>query len=179
MCFSFLFFFHIVFIINNLLHAMPCWFTLKPAFATRHANTKITTSSSAHGYSVYNAYASYNPVSRRDSELASLSSGRTDSDTMSISSMSTWVEVFLSLFSFAILLSSTWNFLSANYLTINFSLDSDGRPQRRHHHHHQSSLERKMIRANVAANNEIGSLAVSSLEQPVSCAIINRNSFIR
>lgn len=35
------------------------------------------------GYSVYNAYSSYNPVSRRDSELASLSSGRTDSDTKS------------------------------------------------------------------------------------------------
>lgn len=44
---------------------------------------------SVHGYSVYNNYAPYNPVSRRDSELASLSSGRTDSDTMSISSMST------------------------------------------------------------------------------------------
>ncbi|XP_061502273.1 axin isoform X1 [Anopheles gambiae] len=41
------------------------------------------------GYSVYTAYASYNPVSRRDSELASLSSGRTDSDTMSLSSIST------------------------------------------------------------------------------------------
>lgn len=37
--------------------------------------------------------------------------------------------------------------------------DRDGRPQRRHHHHH-SSLERKMIRENIAANNEIGSLAV-------------------
>lgn len=42
-----------------------------------------------HGYSVYTNYASYNPVSRRDSELASLSSGRTDSDTMSLSSIST------------------------------------------------------------------------------------------
>ncbi|XP_053679618.1 axin isoform X2 [Anopheles nili] len=41
------------------------------------------------GYSVYTAYASYNPVSRRDSEMASLSSGRTDSDTMSLSSIST------------------------------------------------------------------------------------------
>uniref|UniRef100_A0A182J0N8 Uncharacterized protein n=1 Tax=Anopheles atroparvus TaxID=41427 RepID=A0A182J0N8_ANOAO len=41
------------------------------------------------GYSVYTAYAPYNPVSRRDSELASLSSGRTDSDTMSHSSIST------------------------------------------------------------------------------------------
>ncbi|XP_058129243.1 axin [Anopheles coustani] len=41
------------------------------------------------GYSVYTAYAPYNPVSRRDSELASLSSGRTDSDTMSLSSIST------------------------------------------------------------------------------------------
>ncbi|XP_050068825.1 axin isoform X1 [Anopheles maculipalpis] len=41
------------------------------------------------GYSVYTNYASYNPVSRRDSELASLSSGRTDSDTMSLSSIST------------------------------------------------------------------------------------------
>lgn len=62
-------------------------------FATlHHSNKKIT---SAHGYSVYNAYASYNPVSRRDSELASLSSGRTDSDTMSISSMSTWVDFYL------------------------------------------------------------------------------------
>ncbi|XP_055550242.1 axin isoform X1 [Wyeomyia smithii] len=36
----------------------------------------------AHGYSVYMNYASYNPVSRRDSELASLSSGRTESDKM-------------------------------------------------------------------------------------------------
>uniref|UniRef100_A0A2M4AJ58 Putative regulator of g protein n=1 Tax=Anopheles triannulatus TaxID=58253 RepID=A0A2M4AJ58_9DIPT len=43
----------------------------------------------ARGYSVYTAYAPYNPVSRRDSELASLSSGRTDSDTMSLSSIST------------------------------------------------------------------------------------------
>lgn len=40
---------------------------------------------SAHGYSAYNAI-SYNPVSRRDSEMASMSSGRTDSDTMSIAS---------------------------------------------------------------------------------------------
>ena len=55
---------------------------------------------SAHGYSVYNAYAPYNPVSRRDSELASLSSGRTDSDTMSISSMSTWVDRFSFFVSF-------------------------------------------------------------------------------
>ncbi|XP_058061545.1 axin isoform X1 [Anopheles bellator] len=37
---------------------------------------------------VYTAYAPYNPVSRRDSELASLSSGRADSDAMSLSSIS-------------------------------------------------------------------------------------------
>ncbi|XP_021709960.1 axin isoform X1 [Aedes aegypti] len=37
-----------------------------------------------HGFSVYTKYASYNPVSRRDSELASLSSGRTDSDKVSL-----------------------------------------------------------------------------------------------
>nr|XP_029736142.1 axin-like isoform X1 [Aedes albopictus]XP_029736143.1 axin-like isoform X1 [Aedes albopictus]XP_029736144.1 axin-like isoform X1 [Aedes albopictus]XP_029736145.1 axin-like isoform X1 [Aedes albopictus]XP_029736146.1 axin-like isoform X1 [Aedes albopictus] len=37
-----------------------------------------------HGFSVYTNYASYNPVSRRDSELASLSSGRTDSDKVSL-----------------------------------------------------------------------------------------------
>lgn len=41
------------------------------------------------GFSVYTKYSSYNPVSRRDSEQASLSSGRTDSDTMSLSSIST------------------------------------------------------------------------------------------
>lgn len=45
--------------------------------------------SSTHSAYNINNYAPYNPVSRRDSELASLSSGRTDSDTMSISSMST------------------------------------------------------------------------------------------
>lgn len=57
---------------------------------TQHnALTNYQIKCSAHGYSVYNNYAPYNPVSRRDSELASLSSGRTDSDTMSISSMST------------------------------------------------------------------------------------------
>lgn len=64
-----------------------------------HKHTKSHTSKkiSAPGYNTaYNAYNSYNPVSRRDSELASLSSGRTDSDTMSISSMSTtWVMSFL------------------------------------------------------------------------------------
>lgn len=37
-----------------------------------------------HGFSVYTNYSSYNPVSRRDSELASLSSGRTDSDKVSL-----------------------------------------------------------------------------------------------
>lgn len=36
------------------------------------------------GQSVYTNYASYNPVSRRDSELASLSSGRTNSDKVSL-----------------------------------------------------------------------------------------------
>lgn len=62
-------------------------------YTQNHTHQKI----SAPGYNTaYNAYNSYNPVSRRDSELASLSSGRTDSDTMSISSMSTtWVMSFL------------------------------------------------------------------------------------
>ncbi|KAG5681122.1 hypothetical protein PVAND_010582 [Polypedilum vanderplanki] len=50
---------------------------------------RVPISGSKCDHKVYNNYAPYNPVSRRDSELASLSSGRTDSDTMSISSMST------------------------------------------------------------------------------------------
>ena len=50
---------------------------------------KIKNACRSTGFSVYTAYASYNPVSRRDSELASLSSGRTESDTMSMSSIST------------------------------------------------------------------------------------------
>lgn len=46
----------------------------------------------SRGYSVYShphaAYSSYNPVSRQDSEQQSMSSGRTDSDTMSMSGSS-------------------------------------------------------------------------------------------
>lgn len=38
--------------------------------------------------SAYTGYQSYIPVSRRDSEIQSLSSGRTDSDTMSLSGVS-------------------------------------------------------------------------------------------
>ncbi|CAG9806135.1 unnamed protein product [Chironomus riparius] len=98
---------------------VPMSLTKDALMATQRRRLEMR-SPGVHGYSVYNNYAPYNPVSRRDSELASLSSGRTDSDTMSISSMST-----------------------------------DGRPQRRHHHHHhhQSSLERRMIRENIAINN--------------------------
>lgn len=97
---------------------VPMSLTKDALMATQRRRLEMR-SPGTHGYSVYNNYAPYNPVSRRDSELASLSSGRTDSDTMSISSMST-----------------------------------DGRPRRHHHHHHhQSSLERRMIRENIAINN--------------------------
>ncbi|XP_063708556.1 axin [Culicoides brevitarsis] len=41
-----------------------------------------------HNVSAYTGYSSYIPVSRRDSEIQSMSSGRTDSDTMSLSGMS-------------------------------------------------------------------------------------------
>jgi hypothetical protein len=84
MRFLYVFFFLFILFFNDLLHARR----ELPVTYTKNITIDRTSNYSAHGYSVYNAYASYNPVSRRDSELASLSSGRTDSDTMSISSMS-------------------------------------------------------------------------------------------
>lgn len=57
--------------------------------ATEKRRLEMRPSGPRGGFSVYTKYASYNPVSRRDSEQASLSSGRTDSDTMSLSSIST------------------------------------------------------------------------------------------
>ncbi|XP_039453523.1 axin isoform X1 [Culex pipiens pallens] len=57
--------------------------------ATEKRRLEMRPSGPRAGFSVYTKYSSYNPVSRRDSEQASLSSGRTDSDTMSLSSIST------------------------------------------------------------------------------------------
>lgn len=105
-----------------------------------------TSNYSAHGYNAF-IHASYAPVSRRDSELASLSSGRTDSDTMSISSRSTWVLVVLVFFC-----TSKSNSRSVHGTFVNSLIHcSDGRPHR-HHQPHQNPHERRVMRDSLAAN---------------------------
>lgn len=78
--FCFILFYYIFISLFSTICCMWCLWIL----------SKIPTleSCSTHGFSAYTNYAHYNQVSRRDSEQASLSSGRADSDTMSISSMS-------------------------------------------------------------------------------------------
>uniref|UniRef100_U5ER69 Putative axin n=1 Tax=Corethrella appendiculata TaxID=1370023 RepID=U5ER69_9DIPT len=62
--------------------SVPMGLTKDALMATEQRRLEMRPQGS-NGFSVYNSYASYNPVSRRDSELASLSSGHADSVILS------------------------------------------------------------------------------------------------